>query len=179
MTLPTRRERLRAFIALKHQRNVLITGVLVLLLICAALLVVALRMGSEPEVVPLGRGIAGVDAPVRAADAPVRAADADRGVAGQEIAGGEASYYGDELAGSPTASGEAFNPEQMTAAHRTLPLGSKLLVTNARTGDSVVVRVNDRGPFHGRRVIDVSKAAARQIGLLRSGTGRVELALLN
>ena len=94
------------------------------------------------------------------------------------MADGEASYYGSELAGNRTASGEVFDPNQLTAAHRTLPLGSEVRVTNPRNGESVVVRINDRGPFHGNRVIDLSTAAARQIGLIRSGTGRVNLALL-
>ncbi|HMP44350.1 MAG TPA: septal ring lytic transglycosylase RlpA family protein, partial [Sphingopyxis sp.] len=87
-----------------------------------------------------------------------------------EIAGGMASYYGRELAGNRTASGERFDPGQLTAAHRTLPFGSLVRVTNVSNGDSVVVRINDRGPFHGGRVIDVSHAAAREIGMHRSGT---------
>ena len=91
---------------------------------------------------------------------------------------GLASYYGNELAGNRTASGEVFNPQKLTAAHRTLPLGSKVRVTNPRNGQSVVVRINDRGPFHGNRVIDLSTAAARTIGLIRSGTADVRLALL-
>ena len=95
--------------------------------------------------------------------------------AGKAIAGGEASYYGRELAGNPTASGEPFDPSDLTAAHRTLPLGTRVRVTHAKTGESVVVRVNDRGPFHGDRVIDVSRAAADAIGLTTSGTARVEL----
>jgi rare lipoprotein A len=89
----------------------------------------------------------------------------------------EASYYGDEFAGSPTASGEPFDPELLTAAHRTLPLGSLVEVTDALSGRSVVVRVNDRGPFHGDRAIDLSEAAARRIGMLEAGTGRVTLRL--
>ncbi|WP_223181519.1 septal ring lytic transglycosylase RlpA family protein [Sphingopyxis sp. LK2115] len=95
-----------------------------------------------------------------------------------EIDGGVASYYGRELAGNRTASGERFDPGQLTAAHRTLPFGSMVRVTNVATGDSVVVRINDRGPFAHGRVIDVSHAAAREIGLHRSGTARVKLALL-
>jgi rare lipoprotein A len=90
----------------------------------------------------------------------------------------EASYYGDEFAGKPTASGEIFQPALLTAAHRTLPLGSIVQVTDALSGRSVVVRVNDRGPFHGDRAIDLSAAAADQIGLLASGTGKVTLRLL-
>lgn len=90
----------------------------------------------------------------------------------------QASYYGEEFAGKPTASGEPFQPELLTAAHRTLPLGSLVQVTHAMSGRSVVVRVNDRGPFHGDRAIDLSAAAADQIGLLDSGTGKVTLRLL-
>lgn len=95
----------------------------------------------------------------------------------QTIGSGMASYYGRELAGNRTASGERFDPSDLTAAHRTLPLGSKVRVTNARTGDSVVVRINDRGPFHSNRLIDLSEAAAREIGIKAAGSGRVELAV--
>jgi rare lipoprotein A len=90
----------------------------------------------------------------------------------------EASYYGDEFAGKQTASGEVFQPELLTAAHRTLPLGSIVQVTHASSGRSVVVRINDRGPFHSDRAIDLSAAAAEQIGLLASGTGDVTLHLI-
>jgi len=96
-----------------------------------------------------------------------------------EIDGGMASYYGDELAGNRTASGERFDPRQMTGAHRSLPFGSMVRVTNVSNGDSVVVRINDRGPFSRGRIIDISHAAAREIGMHRSGTARVKLALLN
>lgn len=95
-----------------------------------------------------------------------------------EIDGGMASYYGNELAGNRTANGERFDPGELTAAHRTLPFGSKVRVTNMSNGDSVIVRINDRGPFSRGRVIDVSHAAAREIGMQRSGTARVKLALL-
>jgi rare lipoprotein A len=98
---------------------------------------------------------------------------------GRSIGGGVASYYGAELAGHRTASGERFNPGLLTAAHRTLPLGSHVRVTNPANGKSVVVRINDRGPFHGGRVIDLSKSAAKEIGLVRRGSGRVELTLLD
>ena len=96
-----------------------------------------------------------------------------------EIGGGMASYYGNELAGNRTASGERFDPGELTAAHRSLPFGSMVRVTNTSNGDSVIVRINDRGPFSHGRVIDVSHAAAREIGMHRSGTARVKLALLN
>lgn len=95
-----------------------------------------------------------------------------------EIDGGIASYYGNELAGNRTANGERFDPGQLTAAHRTLPFGSMVRVTNMSNGDSVIVRINDRGPFSRGRVIDVSHAAAREIGMQRSGTARVKLVLL-
>jgi rare lipoprotein A len=90
----------------------------------------------------------------------------------------EASYYGDAFAGRPTASGEIFDPELLTAAHKTLPLGTIVQVTEALSGKSVTVRINDRGPFHGDRAIDLSEAAARQIGMLASGTGKVALRVL-
>ena len=96
-----------------------------------------------------------------------------------EIGGGMASYYGNELSGNRTANGERFDPTQLTAAHRTLPFGSMVRVTNISTGDSVVVRINDRGPFAHGRVIDISHAAAREIGMHRSGTARVALALID
>lgn len=98
---------------------------------------------------------------------------------GKAIGEGEASYYGNELAGNRTASGERFNPRALTAAHRTLPLGSKLRVTNQANGKSVVVRINDRGPFARSRLIDVSYAAAQQIQMVRSGKARVRLELLS
>lgn len=97
---------------------------------------------------------------------------------GETIGEGTASFYGARFAGRKTASGERFNPAQLTAAHRTLPFGSKVKVTNKRNGRSVVVRINDRGPFSKGRVIDLSKAAAQEIGLVNAGHGPVELALL-
>jgi rare lipoprotein A len=94
------------------------------------------------------------------------------------IPGGMASYYGKAFAGRPTASGERFDPAGLTAAHRTLPMGSLVRVTNPANGQSVTVRINDRGPFHGNRVIDLSRAAADSVGIVRAGRGRVELALV-
>jgi rare lipoprotein A len=114
-------------------------------------------------------------APVKI-EAPVAPAIVEEGKA---IGEGEASYYGNELAGNRTASGERFNPRAMTAAHRTLPLGSKLRVTNKANGKSVIVRINDRGPFVKSRLIDVSYAAAQQINMIRSGHARVRLELLS
>ena len=94
------------------------------------------------------------------------------------IASGNASYYGRKFHGRRTASGEAFDMNQLTAAHRTLPFGSLVRVTNPANGRSVVVRINDRGPFSGHRVIDLSRAAAEEIGLVARGHGPVQLALV-
>lgn len=91
---------------------------------------------------------------------------------------GSASYYAAKFHGRRTASGERFDNDDMTAAHRTLPFGSRVRVTNVSTGRSVVVRINDRGPFTRGRMIDVSRAAAQDLGLIASGHGTVELALL-
>src|SRR5215510_8570111 len=88
---------------------------------------------------------------------------------------GVASYYSTEFRGHPTASGEAFDPEHLTAAHRTLRFGTCLVVQNLRNGASVRVRVNDRGPYARDRILDVSLAAARRLGMLGPGTARVRL----
>ena len=88
---------------------------------------------------------------------------------------GTASYYGKAHHGKRTASGERFNQNALTAAHRTLAFGTRVRVTNLDNGRSVVVRINDRGPFGRGRIIDVSKAAAEQLNMLRSGTARVRL----
>ncbi len=95
------------------------------------------------------------------------------------IGSGMASYYGKELAGRRTANGEKFNPRELTAAHCSLPFGSKVRVTSRKSGKSVIVRINDRGPFARGRLIDVSEAAAREIGLVSAGHGQVTLALLD
>ena len=87
---------------------------------------------------------------------------------------GLASWYGAGFAGRPTASGERFEPEAMTAAHRTLPFGTRLLV-RATNGRAVVVRVNDRGPFRSGRIIDLSAGAARLLGLDLIADRRVTL----
>jgi rare lipoprotein A len=88
---------------------------------------------------------------------------------------GIASFYGHELTGRRTASGEMFNPAGYTAAHRRLPFGTKLRITNLANGRQVIVRVNDRGPFTGGRLLDVSLAAARALGFVGRGTARVRI----
>lgn len=94
------------------------------------------------------------------------------------IAGGSASYYASKFEGRPTASGERYRAGQYTAAHRSLPFGSKVRVTNPSTGRSVTVRINDRGPFTAGRVIDVSRAAAEELGLIARGHAPVELEVI-
>jgi len=102
--------------------------------------------------------------------------DSDSEVSGRGYrAEGTASYYGKAHHGKRTASGERFNQNALTAAHRTLVFGTRVKVTNLDNGRSVVVRINDRGPFGRGRLIDVSKAAAEQLNMLRSGTARVRL----
>jgi rare lipoprotein A len=85
---------------------------------------------------------------------------------------GKASWY---KCCSRTANGEKFNPDGLTAAHRSLPFGTKVEVENVRTGKSVVVRINDRGPFAKHRIIDLSRGAANKIGLVRSGVSTVRI----
>ena len=91
---------------------------------------------------------------------------------------GEASYYSDSLDGQKTASGELYDKDAMTAAHRTLAFGTKVVVTYAKTGKSVEVTINDRGPSVEGRIIDVSGAAARELGMIDDGHGRVTVAIL-
>lgn len=88
---------------------------------------------------------------------------------------GIASYYGARFHGRQTANGERFNMHALTAAHKTLPFGTKVKVTNPDNGRSVVVRINDRGPYVGNRVIDLSKGAAAKIGMVQKGVGKVKM----
>ena len=95
--------------------------------------------------------------------------------AGAQGLEGQASWYGPGFHGRRTASGERFNSNEMTAAHRFLPFGTRLRVVNEANGRSVVVRVNDRGPFAHRRIIDLARGPAQSLGLTSSGTGYVSL----
>jgi rare lipoprotein A len=92
---------------------------------------------------------------------------------------GHASWYGGKFHGRKTSDGSRYNQDGLTAAHRWLPFGTKLLVRNRKTGDSCVVEVNDRGPFVGGRVIDLSRGAARQLNMLSSGVAMVDVMVLN
>ncbi|MFO8238516.1 MAG: septal ring lytic transglycosylase RlpA family protein [Prochlorococcaceae cyanobacterium] len=95
-----------------------------------------------------------------------------------QVAQGTASWYGPGFFGNRTASGEVFRPGTMTAAHRTLPFGTRVRVTNLNNGRSAVVRINDRGPFTGNRVIDLGHGAAQELGLVSSGLAPVRLEVL-
>ena len=88
---------------------------------------------------------------------------------------GKASWYGPGFHGKKTSSGERFDMNTLSAAHRTLPIPSYARVTNLSNGKSVVVRINDRGPFHGNRVMDLSKAAAKELGFIHTGTANVKV----
>ncbi|MGR3808810.1 rare lipoprotein A [Pasteurella testudinis DSM 23072] len=92
---------------------------------------------------------------------------------------GTASYYGGKFNGRKTASGEIYNENLMTAAHKRLPIPSYVLVTNVKNGRQVVVRINDRGPFVGDRKIDLSKAAAKELGMLNKGTAQVKMEVVH
>lgn len=105
-----------------------------------------------------------------------RGGPAPSGVAAQE---GIASYYGDRYHGRQTASGERFDQRALTAAHRTLPFGTRVRVTHLGNGRETVVRINDRGPFVSGRIIDLSKRAAEELEMVRSGTARVRVTPLD
>ncbi len=95
-----------------------------------------------------------------------------------EVFEGTASWYGRDFQGRPTASGERFDMNDLTAAHRTLRMGTRVRVTNLRNGREVIVRINDRGPYSGDRIIDLSRAAAQRLGMIESGTAPVRLEVL-
>jgi rare lipoprotein A len=92
---------------------------------------------------------------------------------------GKASWYGSDFHGGKTANGERYNMESLTAAHRTLPFGSQVKVTCLDTGKECVVRINNRGPYIKGRILDLSKAAARQVGMLGRGVGRIKMQVLS
>jgi rare lipoprotein A len=112
-------------------------------------------------------GCAGKPAPLNAAD--LRGYE-ERGIA---------SWYGRKYHGRLTASGERYDMHSLTAAHRTLPFGVVVVVTNLENGRKVRVRINDRGPFKKGRIIDLSRAAARQLGMVRQGVARVKIRVVD
>ena len=134
----------------------------------------AVTLAGSARLQTLDQAVGALDDSADSVQAPAPAPDSFE-PAGQ----GQASYYGAELAGNRTASGERFDPGALTAAHRSLPIGTMVRVTNMANGRSVIVRVNDRGPFARSRIIDVSLAAAREIEMVRSGSARVRLDLVH
>jgi len=96
-------------------------------------------------------------------------------IAGTSDQKGTASWYGKQFHGKKTASGEIFNSQDLTAAHPRLPFGTMVLVRSLTSGRSVRVRINDRGPFHSNRIIDLSQAAAAHLGIIHQGEDQVEL----
>jgi rare lipoprotein A len=109
---------------------------------------------------------------------PAPVAPAPRAPRVVQVSSGRASWYGPGFFGNRTANGEVFRPGTMTAAHRTLPFGTKVRVTNLSNGRTAVVRINDRGPFIGNRVIDLAHGAAQHLGLVASGLAPVRLEVL-
>ncbi len=95
------------------------------------------------------------------------------------VSEGKASYYANQFHGKKTANGETFDMNELTAAHPSLPFGTRVRVTNLRNGKDVIVRINDRGPFVKGRIIDLSAEAAKEIGLFRSGTAQVRVEAIN
>ena len=95
-----------------------------------------------------------------------------------KLMAGSASWYGGQFHGRKTANGERFNMHELTAAHRSLPFGTKVRVTNQKNGKSVVVRINDRGPYAGGRVIDLSRGAAQALSMVGAGVAPVKLQVL-
>ncbi len=100
-------------------------------------------------------------------------------LASASVTVGQASWYGPGFYGGRTASGEVLRRGTLTAAHRYLAFGTKVRVTNLNNGRSAVVRINDRGPFHGGRIIDLAHGAAQELGVTSSGTAQVKLEVLN
>ncbi len=101
------------------------------------------------------------------------------GVASSDSFSGQASYYHDKFEGRPTASGEPYSKEQLTAAHRTFAFGTRLKVTRIDNGQCVEVRVNDRGPHSPSRVVDLSRRAAEELGLISAGVAEVQIEVLD
>lgn len=99
--------------------------------------------------------------------------------AGPPVSGGRASWYGPGFEGRKTASGETFKSGDLTAGHRSLPLGTRVEVTHVRSGRKVRVRINDRGPYVKGRVIDLSRAAAERLGLVGTGVAPVTIKVLS
>ena len=141
--------------------------------------VLATKSPAIPEI-PAAKSVAlrNVETPGAESESLKKPAAPALPIAVRSVSTGEASWYGPGFYGNRTANGELFRPGTLTAAHRTLPFGTKVRVTNLWNGRSAIVRINDRGPFHGRRVIDLAHGAASQLGLISSGIAQVKLEVL-
>ena len=141
--------------------------------------VLATKSPAIPEI-PAAKSVAlrNVETPGAESETLKKPAAPALPIAVRSVSTGEASWYGPGFYGNRTANGELFRPCTLTAAHRTLPFGTKVRVTNLWNGRSAIVRINDRGPFHGRRVIDLAHGAASQLGLISSGIAQVKLEVL-
>ncbi len=141
--------------------------------------VLATKSPAIPEI-PAAKSVAlrNVETPGAESETLKKPAAPALPIAVRSVSSGEASWYGPGFYGNRTANGELFRPGTLTAAHRTLPFGTKVRVTNLWNGRSAIVRINDRGPFHGRRVIDLAHGAASQLGLISSGIAQVKLEVL-
>jgi len=115
---------------------------------------------------------------IAACSSSVRFSNNDNKIDSETHQTGIASYYADKFEGRSTSNGEIYSHQELTAAHRSLPFGTKVKVTNLGNGKSVVVRINDRGPFVDGRIIDLSKSAAEQIDMIRTGTAKVEIEII-
>ena len=141
----------------------------------AAVLLLVLSAGCAREAAPSRAPQATWAAPT-----PAPAASGAPDAQGVTAQTGEATYYSDRLAGRPTASGEPYDPRALSAAHRTLPFGTEVRVTRTDSGQSVLVRINDRGPFgKARRIIDLSRAAAERIDMIRAGVVPVSIEVVS
>lgn len=136
-----------------------------------------LRSGLAVALFSLCAGCAGSEASQEPARSPAEARAAGGTTASDDAELGLASYYADSLAGRRTASGERYTPTDMTAAHRTLPFGT-LVEVRRDDGRTVVVRVNDRGPHKRDRIIDLSRRAAEELGIVRAGVALVSLRIV-
>ena len=140
-----------------------------------------LSRDQQPQVPPFDSQAGAVTTPGSDRSAKIEPRKDDKGGSSATVQPahiGEASWYGPGFEGKKTASGEIFDDSKLTAAHKTIPLGSKAKVTNLTNGKTVEVKINDRGPFIEGRMVDLSRAAAKALGMIDRGTARVQIDLL-
>ncbi len=145
-----------------------VSGALILNMVLAAA-----ALAQTPAAAPAGQQPAAPPATATAASAPASAAPS----AGTEE--GLAAVYTDKLAGHKTASGKTYDPDKLTAAHKTLPFGTRVKVTNNKNGRTVQLRITDRGPKQPDRVLDISRRAARALGIPHHGMAKVTVEVVN